>query len=309
MALIVCFMNTILAVTILVPWGLDPVTQEDVVELAGFVPEEIVGWHAESAGNYYDKETIFQYMDGSGEIYLSYEYRGMFVRTFVSGESEPIYVELFDMGCPADAFGVFTRNRQGSDAGIGQGSEYESGYLMFWRGRYFCSVYSLLENEESKKVVFDLGRSISDSIGKDGPLPGLLGLLPEVGRKENSESYFHKHTCLNHHYFVADENILSLDSDTEAAMADYLSASELYHLLIIHYPDESRTQSAMADFREVYLQKTDSGAVTQLENEKWTGASALGRYLAIVLDAPSGESADAALRETLENAGRKGDER
>jgi len=279
------------------------------MELAGFVPEEIGGWHAESEGKYFDNETIFQYMNGSGEIYLSYDYRRMFVRTFVSGESEPIYVELFDMGSPADAFGVFTRNRQGLDAGVGQGSEYESGYLMFWRDRYFCSVYSILENEESKKVVFDLGRAISNSIGRDGQLPGLLSLLPAENRKENSERYFHKYTCLNHHYFVADENILGLDSDTDVAMADYFSDSGLYHLLVIRYPDEARAQSAAAGFYQAYLQKTAVGAVAVLENEKWTGARALGRHLAVVFDAPSGESADAALRQILGNAGRKGDER
>ncbi len=53
-----------------------------------------------------------------------------------------ITVELYKMASSADAYGVFTFERQDDPAGIGQGSEFGGGMLRFWKGTYFASVYA-----------------------------------------------------------------------------------------------------------------------------------------------------------------------
>jgi hypothetical protein len=262
------------------------------MELSQLVPMESGAWRAEDEGQYYDRETIFQYMDGAGEVYLSYDFRGLFVRTFSTGQGEPIYVELFDMGGAADAFGIFTRNRQGGDAGIGQGSEFDSGYLMFWRGRYFCSVYTLDENDESQRAVMEIGRAISASIGKDGPLPKILNLLPEDGRIQGSERYFHLHTCLNHHYYISDDNILALSHDTDAAMAAYDIGEGGYRLLLVRYPTPELASGALNGFISGYLDTAKGEEVGEKAAGKWSGGRTNGKYLLIVLDAPSRRAAE-----------------
>jgi hypothetical protein len=269
--------------------------QDEGVEMSELIPMACGTWLAEDEGQPYDRESIFQYMDGAGEIYLSYDYRRMFVRTFVSGDSQPIYVELYDMGGPADAFGIFTRNRQGGDTGIGQGSEYDSGFLMFWRGRYFCSVYAIDENEESKRAVMEIGRSIAEAIGPDGRLPALLALLPETGRRPWSESYFHLHTCLNHHYYISDENILGLGHDTEAAMAEYDGGAGACRLMVVRYPSAERVLAAHSGFMKDYLEAIPGDDVREKEAGKWSGALVSGKHLLIVLDAPSRQAAETAL--------------
>ena len=54
----------------------------------------------------------------------------------------PTQFFTLDMGRDSEAFGIFSRNRQGPEAGIGQGSEYRSGYLVLWQGPYFATVYT-----------------------------------------------------------------------------------------------------------------------------------------------------------------------
>jgi len=281
-----------------------PCYAEERMEMGALVPGEVNGWRAEGNGEYFDSEGIFRYMDGAGEVYLSYSFRKLFVRSFRSTGREPVIVELFDMERSADAFGIFSRSRRGEDVGVGQGSEYDSGYLLFWRGRYFAAVYALEENEESKKVVFALGRAIADAIGEDGPLPDLLNLLPD-GRLPGSESYFHLHTCLNHHYYIADDNILDLRADTDAAMAAYDGGEGKHFLLLVRYPGSERAASALANFTRAYLPDADESSLSRLENGKWSGARQLGEFLAIVLDAPSRGTAGTALDAIIKKMGEK----
>ncbi|MCK7482265.1 MAG: hypothetical protein M0C28_37800 [Candidatus Moduliflexus flocculans] len=85
---------------------------------------------------------IFDYIDGAGEVYRSYNMRRLVARRFHKDGRPDIVVDAFDMGSAADAFGVFTHDLDGEDASIGQGSAYKAGLLSFWKDRYFLSVYA-----------------------------------------------------------------------------------------------------------------------------------------------------------------------
>jgi hypothetical protein len=256
--------------------------------LSDLVPGEAEGWSAADDGNLYDKEGIFRYMNGAGEVYLSYAYRRLFVREFAKDGQDNITVEIFDMGTPADAFGVFTRGRMGGPADIGQGSAYDTGYLLFWKDKYFGSIYTFRETDDSKTAILALGRAIAGAIPGEGALPDILALLPEKGMVPDSARYFHLHTCLNHHYFLSDENILGLGKETEAALADYRDGDKTGLLLLVRYPDETRAASAYESFMSIYLPEGRSAGMAKLENGKWTGATRKGSYLAVVFDATAG---------------------
>ena len=286
---------------------------EEDMPLSDLVPAEIGGWRTDDADGLFDGEEIFRYMDGAGEVYMSYGFRRLFVRQFLAegggGGEEPVTVELFDMGTPSEAFGVFTRGREGeggADAGIGQGSEYRSGYLIFWKGSYFATVYALEETPASREAVFALARAIADAVAEEGPLPELVGLLPGEGIVERSVRFFHLYTCLNFHYFVADENILGLDLDTDAALAEYGEGEGRYTLLLIRYPDAERARGAQLSFRHHYLPEAGLTGIARLEDDKWTGVRLVGRCLLIVFDAATADEADAAMEAAAANIEREG---
>ena len=260
--------------------------QGENMRLSDYVPAEIEGRQPSEPDGLYKNEEIYRYMNGAGEVYMSYDFRELFVRQFAKEGMEAITVELFDMGSSADAFGVFTRGRGGgADAGIGQDSEYQTGHLMFWKDKYFASVYIIEETEETRRVILDLGKSIADAIPAEGDLPKLLTLLPRENRVAGSVSFFHKHTCLNYHYFLSDENILNLGGETNAAMALYESAGEKDRFLIIQYPDGGQAEAAYNSFLENYLPEGKSTGIARLENGRWTAASVRGEFLFLVFDA------------------------
>jgi hypothetical protein len=70
-----------------------------------------------------------------------------------------------------DAFGVFTHDLEGEDARIGQGSTYNGGLLSFWKDRFFVSLYSEEETEDTRKALFALGEKVASSIKKEGKEP------------------------------------------------------------------------------------------------------------------------------------------
>jgi hypothetical protein len=261
------------------------------MNLAQYLPEAIGHWRRQGPDEVYDRRSIFKYMDGAGEVYLSFAFARMLVRRFAGRGGQQITAELYDMTRPEDAFGIFARNREGLDVGVGQGSEYRSGYLIFWKGPYFGTIYAERETEDSQEGVLALGRSIAGRIKEEGALPAIIEVLPQERLLAESIRYFHKHTDLNQHYFLADDNILNLDAQTEALIANYRVGASLVYLLIVHYPTVEQSQAAHRNFGKIYAPEATDGEAVRLEDETWMTSARVGHYVLAVFDAPTAGSA------------------
>jgi hypothetical protein len=269
-------------------------TEQDPT-LASLVPTEFSGWSFVEDRTF-DADTIFEYIDGAGEVYRSYNMKSLFARRFEKTGEPALVVDLFDMGTAADAFGVFTHDLDGEDAAIGQGSTYKGGLLSFWKGRYFASVYAEGETPGTKQAVFAISAAIDRAIGFSGEKPALVTGLPAAGLDPRSVRYFHNHSVLNYHFFVADANILGLDQTTSAALASYGAGDERAVLLIVLYPDEGQALSGFDRFRKAYMPEAAEPAVVRTEDGKWTAAQRAGRVVTIVFQAPDRARAEELLR-------------
>ena len=257
--------------------------EEAPMDISSLIPATFNGWRIEGDIENYDRESIFKYMDGAGEIYRMYDYRRLqVVRLMRKGQPE-IKVEMFDMGKPSDAYGVFSHMREGVEAGVGDGSEYRKSLLCFWRGRYFFCLVAEEETPEVKEFLFNLGGLITESIESSGEKPDILNLLPGDNLIVNNIRYFHLMSTLNYHYFLADKNILNLDSTAEAVLARY-GAGETY-LLIVKYNDDKLSRDAYKTFKSTYLQDKNDRGVYQLSGDKWLSADTVGAFIVIVFDA------------------------
>jgi hypothetical protein len=122
-----------------------------VKDLGPKVPKQVLDWKASGEDAVYDRKTLYDYMDGGAEVYLAFDFREVFVRRYADTEGNELVLDIYDMGSPAEAFGMFSCDRQDPDAGIGQGSEYGPGLLRFWRGRYFVSITVSGNEEKAEK--------------------------------------------------------------------------------------------------------------------------------------------------------------
>jgi len=274
---------------------ISPENTEGNLQLKNLFSANINGWQAEGEVEIYDRESIFRYMDGAGEIYRMYDYRGMQVLRMINNAEPEIKIELFDMGTPEDAFGVFSHMREDDEAGIGEGSEYRKGLLCFWQGKYFICLIADEETPTVKEAIFLMAGIIADSIKISHAKPAILSLLPEDNLKINTVRYFNLQSSLNYHYFVSQKNILNLDGETEAVLAQYIG--ECY-LLCINYPNADKSARAYSSFMSNYLPEAAGAGAFEISESKWVSAEMVREYIIIVFDAPDRQFSEELVKST-----------
>ncbi|MFQ6070974.1 MAG: DUF6599 family protein [Candidatus Aminicenantales bacterium] len=263
------------------------------------LPEKISGWKAVKNDLSYDQQTIFDYIDGAGEVYRSYNFRELLVRRYQKAGEPEIVVDFFVMPSSRDAFGVFTHDLEGEDAGVGKGSTYKGGLLSFWKGNFFVSVYVERETESSKQAVLDLGQTIASAIKKEGEKPELLTLLPAGIFNDKNIHYFHDHMILNYHFYLSDENILHLSRETEVVLASGEEAGEKFYLVLVKYPGSEEAHQAYRSFSEAYMPDASEQGLVRTEDGKWTAAANKGDYIAAVFGLHSRDYAQKLMSEIL----------
>jgi hypothetical protein len=196
------------------------------------------------------------------------------------------------MGSSAEAFGIFSCDREDEPAGIGQDSEYGYGLLRFRQGRWFVSILTSGDYETAEEAILELGRVTAALLGPDGPEPVLLALLPDTGRLDSRTSYFHSNVNLNTRYFIASENILLLERDTDCVFAEYeQQGSQSAKLFLIRYPGIEQAEAAEASFMANYLTAGAVAGEEQMEDGGWTRIERRNEVIAVVFDARAVESA------------------
>ena len=249
------------------------------------LPPEVDGWKKDEPARTYDKTNLYDYIDGGAELYISYNFEKLLAVKYKSGDDEEIVIDIFDMGNSYDAFGVFSHGREREDDLVGQGSEYGGGLLTFWKDRYYISIMAYPETENKRELVLELGRKLADAIPAEGELPPVLAFLPGEGLVRNSVRFFHHYIWLNSHFFIANENILLIDDDTQAVLAKYRTEDKALHLLLALYPDQEKAKLAGESFLRHYLTDARDG-MAALPDGRWTGFRRDGRLLGIVFNAP-----------------------
>ncbi|MEW5900142.1 MAG: DUF6599 family protein [Acidobacteriota bacterium] len=256
---------------------------------ASILPAEISGWRKSVEDQVFDRDNVFDYMDGAGEIYLAFDFRFVFVREYAKTDAPSLVVEIYQMSSSQDAFGVFTQDTDGDDFKLGQGAIYAGGLLRFWKNTLFVRILADQETPEAKSAVLKLGEIVASSVSEEGEKPSLLSALPSEGLEAKSLRYFHTLISVNAHYFLANVNVLNLSPETEIAMARYDKDGARARLLLIGYPSTERAFDADGRFVEMFLLERfipdGRPAPKKLENGKFAGVSRQGRFLIIVLDA------------------------
>lgn len=256
-----------------------------LIDMDEFIPEKVFDWTAAEKPDAYDRETIFDYINGAGEVYRQYGFRQLLVKRFKRTNHPSLTVELFDMGDSRDAFGIFSHSREGKTANIGQGSEFRGGLLCFWKNNFFACIYAEKRTDDTDTAVLELASGIEKRIGESGPLPELLDYLPEEGLMHSSIIYFHNQASLNYHYYLAENNILNLSEDTEAVIARYEPHKAF--LLCIMYNNEDQAEKSLQDFIAGYIPEAETTGLAQIEEDQWVKVRAVANFLVIALEAPA----------------------
>jgi len=248
-------------------------------------PPAINGWTWDKEDRIFDRETLYNHIDGAAEVYLSYNFQKALVRRYTKPGHPDIVAEIYRMGSSFDAFGIFSLEQQDPEAGIGQGSEFGGSLLRFWKGNTFVAILGEGEGKDLEAALLELGRKLAEGIKKTGALPEALKFLPDNLPGFNSRDklcFLRSHILLNRCYFLSHSNILHLGKETEAVFARYSQGPDKIRLIIIHYPSEAGAEAAFKSFAFAFMPEAWSDHLIRLEDQTWAKAERYRDFIVLV---------------------------
>ena len=272
--------------------------EPDAPDLMGILPSHLAGWTLEDSTVAYDRETIFDYINGAGEVYRSYAFSEVVVARYSAAERSDVLIELFDMGTEADAYGVFSYAREQEETGIGGGYEHKGDVLCFWQNRYYLCLVLDDPTLGTDTSLVEMATALSGLLPESSERPDLVGMLPDDGLLPNSARFFHLHQSLNYHYYLARDNLLNLGPGTDVVFARY-EPGDVF-LMIARYESDRTATEALASFKGGYMPEAGDADAFMTENGKFVASSQTGRHVVVVLDAESDQSATDLMRAAAE---------
>ncbi|MBN1348481.1 hypothetical protein JXJ21_03665 [candidate division KSB1 bacterium] len=269
------------------------------IDMDTLLPDQVMFWTPGESDRVYDSSNLFDYIDGGAELYLSYGFQKMLNRTYSATGQPDIIVDIFEMGSAENAYGVFSHSREVEDTTFGQGSQYTAGLLLFWKDRFYVSILASPETDESKAAVFRLAQYIEQKIPANGALPALLQALPEETLVRESIRYFHHYIWLNSYYFVSNENILHINEQTDAVLAQYGAKPDRSILLVIQYPADDSARAAYQNFRQDYLSGQPDDPIVKVDEKNWIGGRCFQRYVILVFNSATKENTVSIIEKTV----------
>jgi hypothetical protein len=150
----------------------------------------VQGWTRTGEVMVYDADNLWEYINGAAELFVSYGVRSCTTTDLASGELA-VTVDLYDMGVPLNAFGVFKRE------GSGESVEVENAVAalvsppyqaLLVRGSTYAKV-NVFQGELTMEAGRELLTELARVLPGETTLPQELTLLPADGKVEGTESY------------------------------------------------------------------------------------------------------------------------
>lgn len=163
-------------------------------ELKSLLPE-ISGWEMVEDPQFYFPESLFEYINGAAEIYISYDFQRLAVAQYESetGNSN-VSLEIYEMGSPVTAFGIYSAERYPDNQYVDIGAQgyMEEGTLNFLSGPYYVKMLCFDCGDEWNDYLKNFAERIESNIGADTGFPALVKAFPEEHLVANSQKFILK---------------------------------------------------------------------------------------------------------------------
>ena len=225
------------------------------------------GWKLDGEVKVYRGKKLYDSINGAADRFFQYDFREQYVAMYSSSDADrKVQVELYDMGTPADAFGIFSCHDSvmSQHTKIGLVGIISPINLDFCQGKVFARLQAFGFGEgEAERALRSFAETIAANIASASELPPLVRRLPP-GYLEGSVLYFHTYPILSERRYLAEENVFNLTKDTNAVLAAFTAEEkkdgdmtlklEKDVVYLIEYPDKEQAQAARTAY-VTHLQK------------------------------------------------------
>jgi hypothetical protein len=150
------------------------------------------GWFLTEVPRTYVPGTLFEYINGAAESYLSYGFRELLVADYKrESAAATLTVEIYDMDKDTQAFGIYGAERYPGSRflKIGNQGYEEDGTLNFIVGRFYVKLLCFSCGPNAEETLSSLARQIETRVKEKGRLPRLFDVFPPQGRIAYSEKF------------------------------------------------------------------------------------------------------------------------
>jgi hypothetical protein len=223
---------------------------------------EITGWKQSEEIQTFSPKTLFEYINGAADLYLSYEFQELKVAEYLDEKKASVIVEVYRHKTPTHAFGIYSQERlsNANFLDIGAQGYSEKDILNFLAEAYYVKMNSFKTGPNDQEILLNFAKKVVENLGEKGTLPSILSSFPEEGKKKDSEKFINK-------------NFLGYAFLHSAFTADYELSGKKFKLFVIEGADRAECK----DMIQKYLQQTGSSEKNIIE----------GRY--IIADPYHGE--------------------
>ena len=131
----------------------------------------------------YDKETLFDYVNGQAPYYFDFGFRSLTVGDYApeDGSGPLLVVDIYDVGSRRNACGLFLNGLPGGirPLKLGNGGFFADNLAVFWKGPYYVRV-ALLSDNAARETVLGAAEAVAIRISdREGQLREFAAFPPD----------------------------------------------------------------------------------------------------------------------------------
>jgi hypothetical protein len=236
--------------------------------MTSFFPD-LGGWSRDGEPESYFPESLFEYINGGADVYLSYDFVELATLSYDGKEKSSLTIDIYRHRDLRNAFGIYSQEKSQSADFVSIGTEgyHDEGVLNFFHGPYYVKIMGFYLGDNDKPLLTKVAQDVAAQLGGDPRFPEVLACLPETDRVPHSERYLARdvlgygflHSAYTAEYEAGDarSQIFIFEADGEADARKMLDA---YLKLADKKPAE--LTATTGDYRFVDPRRSSSGPVT-----------------------------------------------
>ena len=225
---------------------------------------EVSDWVQSRAPSTYKGETLYRDRATAPELYHAYGFQQQAEVEYQTprfGSRPLILLEIFDMGTPENAFGIYNFHiyPQVKFEWVGSKAILSGGYLRFSKGKYFIQIEGYEFATGIREAMIVIAKLIAAEIKEPASQPQILTLLPS-NKVNGSVKLFPSNWVLRQIYSTLPVNVPQL-SDTALGISaryrdniDSKNWMDAQIVFIIRFPDPSVAESAYTVYRDSVME-------------------------------------------------------
>ena len=221
---------------------------------------ELLGWVQSRAPSTYQGKALYRDRATSPDLYYAYGFQRQAEMEYQApqfGSKPLILLEIFDMGTPENAFGIYhfhTYPRMKFEW-VGTKAMLSGGYLRFAKGKYFVQIEGYEFATGIREGMIALAKAVAAQIKDPPPNPRMLALLPNDKKIHGSTKLFRSNWALSQIYSTLPANVPQLMDAALGISAHYQNKTDSTNwmdaqiVFIIRFPDPTTAESAYVHYR------------------------------------------------------------